>query len=79
MSGQKTHRIDYGAFCVWKYNGPGKKARGFWHGDEPILQPIWAYALRSKCGTFWETSRSKGGFTDEESAVNSARAALEGR
>ena len=79
MAVQSPHRIDYGAFCVWKYNGPSKKARGFWHGDDPILQPMWAYALRSKCGTFWETSKAKGGFTDEESAVNAARAAVEGR
>jgi len=76
MSVQSPHRIDHGDFCVWKYNGPGKKARGFWHGDNPIVTPLWAYALRSKCGTFWETSRAKGGFADEESAVNAARAVL---
>lgn len=79
MSVQSTHRIDHGAFCVWKYNGPGKKARGFWHGTDPILVPTWAYALRSKCGTFWETSRAKGGFADEQSAVDAARAAVKGR
>lgn len=79
MAVQSPHRIDHGAFCVWRYNGPGKKARGFWHEDLSISQPMWAYALRSKCGTFWETSRAKGGFADEESAVNAARAAVEGR
>lgn len=71
-----THRIDHGAFCVWKYNGPGRKARGFWHGDNPIDQPMWAYALRSKDGTFWETSRAKGGFADEASAVAAAQAVV---
>jgi len=73
------HRIDHGGFCVWKYNGPGKKARGFWHADLSINQPMWAYALRSKDGTCWETSRAKGGFADEASAVSAARAALENR
>lgn len=71
-----THRIDHGDFCVWKYNGPAKKARGFWHGDNPIMVPTWAYALRSRCGTFWETSRAKGGFADEADAVAAAREAL---
>ena len=74
-----THRIDYGSFCVWKYNGPSKKARGFWHGDDPVLVPLWAYALRSPMpgdpsSSFWETSRAKGGFASEEAAVNAARA-----
>lgn len=76
MSVQAPHRIDHGAFCVWKYNGPGKKARGFWHTDLNIVQPMWAYALRSKCGTFWETSRAKGGFESEDAAVAAARAAV---
>ena len=71
-----NHRIDHGQFCVWKYNGPGKRARGFWNAHLAIDTPMWAYALRSKCGTFWETSRAKGGFSDEESAVNAARAVI---
>jgi hypothetical protein len=79
MSVQAIHRTDYGEFCVWSYNGPGKKARGFWHGDNPIVYPMWAYALRSKCGTFWETSRAKGGFPDETSACDAARAAVAAR
>jgi hypothetical protein len=74
-----THRQEHGDFCVWKYSGPGKKARGFWHADLTIVQPMWAYALRSMDGTFWETSRAKGGFVDEESAVIAARAALGNR
>jgi hypothetical protein len=74
-----VHRIDHGAFCVWKYNGPGKKARGFWHADMDISQPLWAYALRSNDGTYWETSRAKGGFRDEQSAVNAAQAVVSAR
>ena len=79
-----NHRIDHGVFCVWQYNGPGKKARGFWHGDDPVLVPLWAYALRSPMpgapsSSFWETSRAKGGFVDEASAVNAARAVIEAR
>ena len=70
------HRIDYGGFCVWQYNGPTKKARAFWHGDNPLVQPIWAYALRSRDGSFWETSRAKGGFLDQDAAVSAARNAL---
>lgn len=77
MSVQSNHRVDHGAFCVWEYNGPSKRAHGFWHGDNPIDRPMWAYALRSKCGTFWETSRAKGGFPDEELAVNAARTVIE--
>lgn len=76
MAVQGNHRIDHGGFCVWAYNGPSKKARGFWHADLAIDRPMWAYALRSKCGTFWETSRAKGGFLDEESAVNAARVVI---
>lgn len=74
-----THRIDHGAFCVWRYNGPGKKARGFWHGDTAVDAPLWAYALRSRDGSFWETSRAKGGFPDEAAAVAAARQAVESR
>ena len=66
------HRTDHGPFCTWKYNGPSKKARGFWHQDLSIPCPMWAYALRSPMG-FWETSKAKGGFTDEQSAIEAAR------
>lgn len=79
MAVQSHHRIDHGAFCVWMYNGPSKRARGFWHEQDNIDKPMWAYALRSRDGSFWETSRAKGGFADEESAVSAARAAVEGR
>jgi hypothetical protein len=80
----KSHRIDHGAFCVWQYNGPAKKARGFWHGDNPILCPMWAYALRSpRAGVqgefFWDTSRAKGGFDSENAAVTAAQATLASR
>jgi len=71
-----SHRIEYGTFCVWSYNGPSKRARGFWHGDSPIDRPMWAYALRSPDGKFWETSKAKGGFTDEASAHAAATAAV---
>lgn len=75
------HRIDYGDFCVWKYQGPGKKARGFWHSDDPVLVPLWAFALKAPMpgmpGQFyWETSKAKGGFADEASAVDAARSVL---
>ena len=76
MAVQAPHRIDHGQFCVWKYNGPGKKARGFWHGDQSIEHPMWAYALRSQDGTFWETSKAIGGFLDEESAIRAAQVAV---
>ena len=32
----------------------------------------------SQCGTFWETSRAKGGFPDEQSAVNAALGVVAG-
>ena len=75
-----NHRTDHGPFCTWAYNGPSKRARGFWHSDgsTPDKQ-VWAYALRSKCGTFWETSRAKGGFPDESTAIRAANAALADR
>lgn len=76
---KSNHRTDHGQFCTWCYNGPGRRARGFWNAHIPIDKPMWAYALRSADGTFWETWRSKGGFVDEASAINAAREALEGR
>jgi hypothetical protein len=79
MAAVAPHRTDYGLFCVWKYNGPGKRARGFWHGDSPINTPLWAYALRSYAlgpSGYWETSKAKGGFLDESSAIIAAKAAV---
>jgi hypothetical protein len=76
MAVQAAHRRDHGRFCTWQYSGPGKRARGFWHGDNQITQPLWAYALRSTCGTFWQTSRAKGGFQDEAEAIRAAEAAI---
>jgi hypothetical protein len=74
-----SHRNDHGPFCTWAYNGSSKRARGFWHGDNPLVQPTWAFALRSACGTFWETSRAQGGFPDESTAIRAANAALANR
>lgn len=74
-----TKQIDYGAFCVWEYKGPSHAARGFWHGTDPVLSALWAYAFRSPCGTAWESSRATGGFSDEQSAVNEARRVLAAR
>jgi hypothetical protein len=76
-----NHRVDHGEFCVWKYNGPGKKARGFWHGNDPVLVPMWAYALKAPMPGqpgqfFWETSRAKGGFVDENAAIVAAQIAV---
>jgi hypothetical protein len=70
------HVSDYGDFCVWPYQGPSKKARGFWHGDSPTDQTMWAFALKAPLLGHWETSQAKGGFTDELAAVRSARQAL---
>ena len=69
--------VDYDKFCVWTYNAPSKQPRGFWHGDNPADQQRWAYALRSKCGTFWETAGATSGFVNEGLAVKAARARLD--
>lgn len=71
-----NHRNDHGDFCTWQYNAPAKRARGYWHGTDPIMRPLWAYAMRSTCGTFWDLSSGESGFDDEESAINAARCAL---
>lgn len=81
MAAAAQHRVDHGEFCVWKYNGPGKKARGFWHGHEPIACPLWAYALKAPMpgqpgSFFWQTSQAKGGFVDENAAIVAAQIAV---
>lgn len=84
MATNASHRIDYGEFCIWAYKGPSKKARGFWHGDDPELCSVWAFALKAPMpGTpgqfYWQTSRAKGGFADPESAIAAARAVIAAR
>ena len=75
-----THRIEFAeGFCVWTYAGPGRRARGFWHPDLTMTTPMWAYALRSPCGTFWETSRARGGYNSQGEAIAAAKASLSRR
>ena len=65
--------IEHDGFCIWSYDAPAKTARGFWHGDDFIIKPEWAYALRSSCGTFWRTSEAVSGFATEEAATEAGR------
>ena len=64
---------EYDGFCTWSYAAPVEKPRGFWHGDDFTTKPLWAYALRSDCGTFWKTSEPVSGFVTEEFAIAAAR------
>ena len=60
---------DHGHFCTWSYMVPSKKPRGFWHGDNPADKVLWGYAFKSKCGTYWDNSTGRSGFSTEDAAI----------
>ena len=73
-------RHNHGMFCTWSYKVPSKTPRGFWHGETPILDgEQWAYALRSKCGTFFRISSALSGFKTESAAIDHAKTVLKFR
>lgn len=56
---------DCGPFCVWWYTQTVRDRVRKIDVDEKR----WAYALRSACGTYWQTSSPKSGFSTRDAAI----------
>ena len=64
------------AYTIWRYlrPKPGTNPRRRWRGDCEMIHE-WAWAPRSKCGEYFETSNPRGGFASEAEAKAAAERA----
>lgn len=61
-------------YCIWSFQRPDPNAsyREVWRGDAPIITS-WAFAPRSPCGTYWDTSKPSDYYASLDAADEAAQ------